>query len=82
MGKRLTWQEICQKYPGQHIGVSEIETDTDGVNIRTGVVTMTHENYTRNDILRKVSETHGTTRSVYVPRKDMLELTVTGYAGV
>ncbi len=58
MRELLTWDEICRRYPGQHLGVTDIETEEDGVNIRRAVVLYSGNN-SRHDILLAVANSGG-----------------------
>ncbi len=42
MGKRLTWDEITQKYPEQWLGLTDVEwADSDHANILSATVSYT-----------------------------------------
>jgi hypothetical protein len=38
MEKRMTWEEIKEKYPDQWVGLSHVERKDDGANVRSAVV--------------------------------------------
>ena len=81
MTERLSWDEICNRYPGQHLGLSHVET-ADGVNIISAIVEYSSENATRSDITRAVSNSNGTIVNRFVPTLDFQDLATTGYAGI
>ena len=78
MRELLTWKEICRRYPGQHLGVTDIETEADGVNIRRAVV-LYAGNTSRRDLLMAVANSGGSVRSVYTPRENYTDVATTGY---
>ncbi len=52
MKERLTWQEICQKYPNQQVGLADVEwLNNDGVTVKSAVVDLTEDNHSRRDII-------------------------------
>lgn len=81
MSDLLTWEEICKRYPGQHLGVTNIETEADGVNIRRAVVLYSGDT-SRKDLLLAVANSGGSIRSVYTPREDYADVATTGYVSV
>ena len=81
MSELTSWNEICKRYPGQHLGVTDIETEADGVNIRRAVFFYAG-NTSRKDLLMAVANSGGSIRSVYTPRDDYSDVAVTGYVSI
>ena len=81
MSESLSWNEICKRYPGQHLGVTNIETEADGVNIRRAEVLYSGDT-SRKDLLMAVANSGGSIRSVYTPKEDCSDVAATGYVSI
>ena len=57
----MSWQEICQKYPNQQVGLGDVEwVNNDGVTVKSAVVILTEGKYSRRDIISKCALSGGT----------------------
>ena len=74
--KRMTWEEMVEKYPDQWIGV--VDAEMDGANIRTGVV-----KYVGMDVgeLTRMQIKSDNLISVYTTPDNLAPLGVVGYLG-
>ena len=51
LNKRMTWEEICNKYPHQNVGL--IKCLPDDLNIETAIVKYTEKDISYNEMIEK-----------------------------
>ena len=60
MKKRLSWQEICQNYPNQQVGLADVEwIDNDGVTVKSAIVALTEADHTKREIISSCAMSGG-----------------------
>ena len=73
MRERLTWQEICQKYPNQQVGLAEVEwVDNDGVTVKSAIVDLSEAEHTKRDIISLCAMSGGRLYSQNTSPENML----------
>ena len=71
--KRMTWKEICARYPNQHVGLSDVEWDN-GSTVKSAVVKYSNENSNRADIVRMAVKSNGSIVSKSTSHRSLLKI--------
>ena len=50
--ERLSWQQIKKRYPHRYVGLSEIESGENGVDVKSAVVACTDETNSYSELVK------------------------------
>lgn len=78
MGKRMTWEEIQDKYPDQWVGVTDVEYEPDNDStIKSAVVLYTDK--TKTELTKLQIQTDGKILGRYTTPDNVFQLGAVGY---
>ena len=78
MGKRMTWEEIQEKYPDQWVGLIDVKyVNDDGITIESAVVKYTDK--PKGELTRRMLD--GEIESVYTTPDHLFQLGMVGVFG-